>query len=398
MKTIYGKNNGTANVTTGNLIMVVDDTPDNIKTVGELLRGQGYRIIAVTSGEAVFEALQRYTPDLILLDIMMPDVSGIDVCRRLKAIPSVAHIPIIFLSALYFKEYILSGFQAGGVDYVTKPFDALELTARVQTHLEIVESRAIILRQNEELKRLHQVKDDFIGIASHDLRTPLTGIQGMAEIMWKENKPPDKVRYFSKMIFDAAVQLNGLLQNLLDVHRIETIGLEPQRAAFDIIQTAHTIIDQHQERAEAKSISLQIQSERESLIITDDESMVRQILDNLVSNAIKYSPKEKTVIVRICYQKATTKPLKHKSVRIEVHDEGPGISEDDRKKMFGKFIRLSAKPTDGESSTGLGLSITKSFVEALGGRIWCESELGKGTQFIVELPTLNAISADGKQS
>jgi signal transduction histidine kinase len=364
--------------------MVVDDTPSNIQTVGAVLRTQGYRIIAVRCGEDVFPALEQHTPDVILLDIFMPDIDGIEVCRRLKASPSFAAIPVIFLTALSEEEHILKGFEAGGVDYITKPFNASELLARVKTQLEIVHARSIILQQNAELRRLHEVKNDFIGMAAHDLRVALTSIQGLAEILWKQEKPTEKVQYFSKIIFESAQHLHEIVENLLNVHRIEAQGLKPQRDVFDVVQTLHKMIRLFQPRAQVKSITLQLQTTLSSLLTSDDENMVGQIMENLLSNAIKYSPHGKAITIGLeCQARPANTPPR---IRLHVQDQGPGISKLEQQKLFGKFARLSSKPTGSETATGLGLAITKALATALDGDVWCESELGNGARFVVQVP------------
>ena len=161
------------------LILVVDDISKNLQVVGTLLRKEGYRIVPATSGAQALERVRAETPDLILLDLMMPDMDGLEVCRRLKADPSTLSIPVIFLTASNEMEHLVQGFEVGAVDYVTKPFNPPELLARVRTHLELKHARDTIVRYGQELSLLNEEKNEFMGIAAHDLRSPLGTIQGL---------------------------------------------------------------------------------------------------------------------------------------------------------------------------------------------------------------------------
>lgn len=250
----------------------------------------------------------------------------------------------------------------------------------------IVQERTTELQEkNIELEQLNAEKIEFLGIAAHDLKNPLSGIQGTAELLmtFEENLSYDERRKFVSSIYHSSERMFELIKNLLDVNALEDGGMALRLVSFDLNALLNHTIDQYSVRAERKQIRLFYEC-AESMIVFADEQATIQVLENLVSNAVKYSPLGKNIFVRVT--------ALHEKVRVEIQDEGPGISEEDKLKLFGRFARLSAQPTGDEHSTGLGLSIVKKLVEAMNAKVWCESELGKGAMFVVELPKGKAIA------
>jgi len=372
-------------------VLVVDDIPKNLQVVGTMLRNAGYELMPATSGADALESVRVQLPDLILLDLMMPEMDGLEVCRRLKADPVTQAIPVIFLTASNEMEHLVKGFEVGAVDYVTKPFNPPELLARVRTHLELKHARDTIVRYGQELSRLNEEKNEFMGIAAHDLRNPLGAITGYAEIVLEEvgSLPPsasESWKSVAKEVTDCAGRIHEtskrmaeMVQNLLDANRIERGEMQLSLAPTDIGQALNLVVETQRSHATAKQQTIHLERETTPVVAQVDPSVMVQILENLVSNAVKYSPPGKEISVRL---KQHTQ-----GARVEVQDRGPGLNAEDQKKLFGKFARLSAKPTGGEHSTGLGLSIVKKMVEAMNGKVWCESELGRGATFIVEFPS-----------
>ena len=362
------------------LILAVDDISKNLQVVGTLLRREGYRIVPATSGAQALERVRAETPDLILLDLMMPDMDGLEVCRRLKADALTLPIPVIFLTASNEMEHLVQGFEVGAVDYVTKPFNPPELLARVRTHLELKHARDTIVRYGQELSRLNEEKNEFMGIAAHDLRSPLGTIQGFSDLLLEDPEMGrEEQEDFTRRISDTAKRMSEMVQNLLDANRIERGEMKLNLAPTELSAPLGGVVEAYRPRAAAKQQSVHLQNEASPVTVLVDPSVLVQVLENLVSNAVKYSPPGKDIFVRL-------KKLPD-AVRCEVQDEGPGLSAEDQKKLFGKFARLSAKPTGGEHATGLGLSIVKKMVEAMNGQVWCESEPGRGALFIVQFPT-----------
>lgn len=355
-------------------ILVVDDITRSLQVIGTMLLGAGYEVMPTNSGARALERVRIQLPDLVLLDLMMPEMDGIAVCRRLQEDPLTARIPVIFLTASTEMEHLVRGFEAGAVDYVTKPFNPPELLARVRTHVELRQAR-------ERLREMNDEKNEFLGIAAHDLRSPLNAIKGYSELLLEDGdfKPGDAD--ILRKICDAATRMAGMVQNLLDANRIERGELRPNLVPSDLSEVAAFVVDGQRPRAAAKNQSLQWVPSEEPAMAMADRAILVQVLENLVSNAVKYSPPGKPIRVRVFPRESV--------LRVEVQDEGPGLSAEDQKRLFGKFARLSARPTGGENSTGLGLSIVKRMVEAMNGRVWCESEPGRGATFLVEMPRLS---------
>jgi two-component system sensor histidine kinase/response regulator len=353
-------------------ILVVDDITKNLQVVGTMLRNAGYEVMPTTSGAQALERVRVQPPDLILLDLMMPEMDGIEVCQRLKADALTRQIPVIFLTASNEMEHLVKGFEVGAVDYVTKPFNPPELLARVRTHIELKQAR-------ERLREMNDEKNEFMGIAAHDLRSPLNAVKGYSEMVLEDPALGRENAELIQKIHKASARMGEMVQNLLDANRIERGEMKLNLAPTALGPVLNSVIGTQRSHATAKQQTIHFESETTPVVVQADPSVMVQVLENLVSNAVKYSPPGREIFVHL-------KRLLN-GVRVEVQDQGPGLSAEDRKKLFGKFARLSAKPTGGEHSTGLGLSIVKKMVEAMNGRVWCESELGQGAVFIVEFPT-----------
>ncbi|MEW6161488.1 MAG: HAMP domain-containing sensor histidine kinase, partial [Verrucomicrobiota bacterium] len=216
-----------------------------------------------------------------------------------------------------------------------------------------------------------------MGIVAHDLRNPLTAVQGFSELILED---PDldraKIEEIAQRISVTARRLTEMVQKLLDANAIERGELKLNLAPCELSELTLSVAESHRRRAQAKQQLLQVENATAPIMALLDRNLAVQIFENLVSNAIKYSPPGKSIQVRLRRE--------GENVRFEVQDEGPGLSAEDQKRLFGKFARLSAKPTGGENSTGLGLSIAKKMVEAMQGEIWCESEPDHGATFVVQ--------------
>jgi signal transduction histidine kinase len=265
---------------------------------------------------------------------------------------------------------------------VTKPFQEEEVLARVKTHLMLQAQQKQLQEANKQLLQLNQEKNEFLGIAAHDLKNPLSAILGVEQLIEKSIKAEQfvdkaKIIKYSKMIQNSTVYMFNIITNLLDVNIIDSGKIQLNLKRINILPTLSQIVAEYTEKATNKEISLDFAPANKEYIAYVDINKLRQILDNLVSNAVKYSPFGKQVFIRIFTTKNAT-------VCCEIQDEGPGISDDEQTKLFQKFSRLSNLPTNNERCTGLGLFIVKKLVTAMGGKVWCESELGKGSRFVVE--------------
>jgi signal transduction histidine kinase len=261
-----------------------------------------------------------------------------------------------------------------------------QLAIQAKQASEIELANKTLQESNERLHTLNLEKNELMGIVAHDLKNPIGAVRGLADLLQggatggdKNNKDDDgQLSSISGQIIGLADRMLAQVKNLLDANQLESGAMRFQAVQFDIAPLVESAVWQYRSAAEAKNITLYYALTNPSNLVFADEQAMMQVLDNLLSNAVKYSPHGKQVFVRVVGKVG--------AVRVEVQDEGVGISDDDMKKLFGKFTRLSARPTGGEHSTGLGLSIVKKMVEAMNGRVWCESELGKGATFIVELP------------
>lgn len=252
------------------------------------------------------------------------------------------------------------------------------------------EKQEAIEAQNEELRHMNEDKNHFIRILAHDLRNPLNQMQGMADLvlMDSENLNQDQKEHLY-YIKEASEHANNMIAKLLDINALENKNIEPQLEKTDLKHILEKLVNQYHNKAQEKSIAIEWNIPSNLSTLDTDPYYCRQVFDNLINNALKYSPQQSTVYLT-AYEEG-------EYLITEVKDEGPGISEKDQEKLFQKFQKLSAQPTGNEPSTGLGLSIVKKYVEALHGEVWCESEEGKGTAFLVKFPTVNALPRDGVQ-
>ncbi len=366
-------------------ILIVDDNPNNLRLLITLLSEQGYETRPANNGARALNTVQKQKPDLILLDINMPEMDGYEVCRQLKAMPETADIPVLFISANDELHDKVKGFDVGGVDYISKPFEPQELFARVRTHLQLKQAQDQLKALNLQLQasnrffqHLGQVKDEFLGMVSHDLKNPLSSILLFSRYMESRTLSEDKAREMGRLITKAGKRMFRLIEDLLDLNKLEQGELTPELQRFDLLPLVQDVCAEYQEKAQAKAQHLNSAWEMESAWILADPLRVRQVLENLLSNALKFSPPQSEIEIRL-HQEG-------QRVCLRVRDQGPGLSESDQALLFEKFMRLSAKPTGGEHSSGLGLSISKKLVEAMSGTIGCQSQLGQGACFFVTFP------------
>lgn len=362
-------------------ILVVDDTEQNVTVVSQILRSAGYNVIPAFSGTSALGILERRQPNLILLDVMMPDMDGYEVCEKIKAQDNLRSIPVIFLSALHDTDKKVKALEVGGVDYITKPFQEAEVLARVKLHIRTHDLEIQRQLHTQQLEKLNSEKDRLMGIVSHDLRSPLSGIVGLSELLKDAQEPIDVefVRQLSEVIFSTSSHLISLVNDLLDIAKIESgeqhklkLTEEPVKEIFKTVKNIFFQLAKH------KSISLELLQEDELQLIHCDVPKMKQIFNNLISNAIKFTPENGYVYLKH-YQREENNIF-------EVQDTGIGISPEDLPKLYEKFGDHQRLGTDGEKGTGLGMPIVKSFVDLHDGTIEIKSIVGEGTTFVITLP------------
>lgn len=360
-------------------IVIIDDNPSNILLAATLLKKMDYQVFTALDGNSGIEVVNHIKPDLILLDIMMPELDGYQVCEILKKNPDTAEIPVVFLTALKQTENLVKSFEVGGVDYISKPFKKDELIARVKTHIDLKRSRDIILSQNHRLHKLNDEKNSLMHITAHDLKNPLQGISGLVEMLQYHRSEIDDEEYESicQSINASTMHALEIINDLLDAHAIEHGKFQFKLEKTDVSALFNELYEHFDSTAKEKILNLQFEYSQ-NIFVMADLSKFKRVLENIISNAIKFSPEDKNIFVKVSDQ------VDH--IIISIKDEGPGFTEEDKTKLFTKFSKLSAKPTAGESSSGLGLSIVKALVEAMDGKIELESEAGNGAEFKVFMP------------
>lgn len=369
-------------------ILLIDDNPANLQLISHNLRGKGYNMATADNGFAALDrAKESPKPDLILLDIMMPEIDGYKVCEELKKNPETKDIPVIFFTAKISTEDIVRGFEAGAVDYITKPFNAAELIARVETHLKLKFLHEHIEEQNKLLTSLSTEKEELLAIAAHDLKNPLYNISMLAKVIRDDLElSQEEVKEFTEDIVTTSDRMLDLMCNLLDINAIEQGKIKLHLEKVNLNEVIEIVIGFYKERAAEKNIQLIYEPQLDKSYANVDRNAIIQIIDNILSNAIKYSPFDKSVFIKN-YED-------NDFCSFEIKDEGPGLSDADKTKLFGKFVKLSSRPTGNEQSNGLGLSIVKKYVETMNGSVICETELGKGCNFIVRIPVYKSQSIE----
>ncbi|MEI8204828.1 MAG: hybrid sensor histidine kinase/response regulator [Bacteroidota bacterium] len=370
-------------VSDGNIpnILIVDDITANLKVLGDILKSYGYKVRPVPSGAMALQVAEKEIPDLILLDIMMPEMDGYEVCRRLKENKNLCDIPVIFISALNDTSDIVKAFTSGGVDYITKPFQSEEVKARVATHLKICQQKQKLLEQSKQLSDLMKTKDKLFSIISHDLRSPFTVILGYSELLAERtsNFEKIKIKEFATDINTVATATLVLLDNLLEWSRIQRGILVPNIQRINIKEIALGLTELCGETAKRKGVVFQNNIQSDAFAYCD-VNMLKTILRNLISNAIKYTNMDGMVSIDVAHNDSFCE--------INVSDNGTGIPSEKIPLLFHVDRSLSTVGTANEMGSGLGLVLCKELVELQKGRIWFESEVDKGSTFSFSLPNI----------
>lgn len=363
-------------------VLLVDDTLDNLRLLSSILSDQGYKVRSVIRGSMALTAVQASPPELILLDITMPEMSGYEVCQRLKQDPKTAEIPVIFISALDDILDKVRAFGVGGVDYISKPFHLEEVLARVNTHITLSRQRQALQQQKQEIANLSQLKDRLLSTVSHDLKSPLTVILGLSKLMQAALELGDLTQQREML---ARIQASGekmlnLVTDLLDLSRIEE-GMQLELEPVDLVTLLqHQILD-IEFSARQKQISIRVLLPDQPLRVQADTRRIEQVLGNLLSNAIKYTPSQGQITIST----EVTPPW----VKVHVQDTGFGIPANALERIFDRFYRVDLPQHQQETGTGLGLAIAKEIMTQHKGDLTVSSKLGQGSTFTLALPCEN---------
>lgn len=376
------------------LILIVDDLPENVLVLEKTLQKEGYQTEIATTGSEAIERISHIKPDLILLDVLMPNMNGFQVCKIIKSKPENKTIPIIFLTALHEPNYVVEGFEVGGVDYIAKPFNLTELLARVQTHIRLKKALEDndayinkLKKANENLQNtkitlseLNNSKDKFFSIIAHDLRNPFQGFSKLTDYI---NKNFDTLSQeeLKEMISDmnvSAIKLNKLLENLLTWAKIQLGKFSIKFAEHNLKQLVDINIILFQDTAQTKNIEI-INTIPEDFVVYTDLQMMNVVIRNLLSNALKFTDLFGQVKFR-------AKKINH-HILLTIEDNGIGIASDELPLLFAIDSQLIKTGTSGEFGTGLGLILVKELLDRLGSNILVKSYLDKGSSFTIKIPT-----------
>ena len=365
-------------------VLLVDDQPNNLKVLRQALEPVGYNILAAADGLRALDLAQRAQPDLILLDVTMPGMDGFETCRRLKEIETTATIPVLFITARTETEDVVQGFEAGGADYIAKPFRSEEVLARVAVHVCLQQLTTQVQAQNRELQAANREvreadrrKSEYLARMSHDLRTPMNAIIGYTRILLRRFRGALGEREYRNLenIRHCADHLLALLSDIIDLAKIEAGRMDLHPAEVDLSRLVQGCL------ASVGSLvkpGVELCSEGVSgASLHTDEDRLRRVLMNLLSNAVKY-----TEAGHITVALATV----DRDLELSVKDTGAGIPAADLPYIFDEFRQVEGRAGIQPEGSGLGLAIARKSVALLGGTIGVESSQGVGTRFSVRLP------------
>lgn len=366
-------------------ILVVDDVQSNVLLLKALLGREGFNIIYAMNGTEALEKVKSESPDLVLLDVMMPDMDGFEVAGRLKVEPSQAEIPIIFLTALNDSASVVKGFQLGANDFISKPFCREELLIRVEHQLSLVDARRIILRQTEELRKTIAGRDKLYSVIAHDLRSPMASIKMLCNTIMMSIEPGSvDVFEMLEMANKTSEEVFSLLDNLLKWTKSQLGKLSNVPQSVDVVGLVEGVIEVFNPIAESKSIVLALNSSVEFVNVIVDIEMIKSVVRNLLSNAIKFSHKDTTITIQV--EIRNIPDSSDQEVVITVCDKGCGIKEEDQPKLLNEATHFTTFGTNSEEGSGLGLLLCKDFVSKNHGKLWFTSQEGVGSNFSFSLP------------
>lgn len=361
-------------------ILIVDDVMSNVLLLKVLLTNEKFAIATASNGRQALEQVEKENPDLVLLDVMMPDMSGFEVAQHLKSNPNTADIPIIFLTALNSTADIVKGFQVGANDFISKPFNKEELIIRVTHQISLVAAKRLILSKTEELQRTIAGRDKLYSVIAHDLRSPMGSIK-MVLNMLILNLPSEKIGAEMYELLTMANQTTedvfSLLDNLLKWTKSQIGKLNVVYQDVDLVEVTDGVIEIFSMVVSLKKIRIR-EMKPEKMMVNADIDMLKTVVRNLLSNAIKFSKENSEVLVKM-------EEVDGMAV-VSVQDYGCGISEEGQKKLLHTDTHFSTFGTNNEEGSGLGLLLCKDFVVKNGGKLWFTSKEGEGSIFSFSIP------------
>jgi signal transduction histidine kinase len=383
-----------------NKVLIVDDNPKNLQVLGQLLKNMNFYIEFATNGTSALEWLEHAKFDIVLLDINMPGMNGFEVCRKIRSNNELKNMAVIFLTADNDRESILKGFELGAQDYITKPFDKRELLVRIKTHLSLkrsiesledlnqtleqkVEERTrALIHAKEKAEENDQLKTAFLQNLSHEIRTPMNGILGFAQLLKDRVINPDTFADYVEIIVKSGERMMSIINDLVEISKIEAGQLSIKNGEFLINELLDELSVNYSKLAAEKGLEFQTITTSPTAALNSDRDVIHLIMSNLIKNAIKFTPSGLVTIGCECINNTN---------RLFVQDTGIGIAPEKKEIIFDRFVQGDSSISRGYEGAGLGLAIAKAYVEAIGGSIQLESELGKGSLFSFTLPECSTI-------
>jgi signal transduction histidine kinase len=362
------------------LILIVDDTPLNVRLLSSILEIEGYSVVTASNGPDALKLVPETQPDVVLLDVMMPGMDGFEVCRRLRADAASAHLPIVMVTALQDMPDRVQALEAGADDFLTKPVDEVEVLARVKTLVRTKRGRDELENAYRALQRSEGLRDSLSQMLVHDLRTPLTAMIASLDIMltsYRERMDDIQLELL-EMCMNSCRHMVNQVSELLDVGKLESGALELNRESVTAEPLMTTALSQVQSLARNRNIQI---AEPVAVGVPQfqaDAELLRRVLVNLIGNSLKFCPSGSHLAVEATIQEDC--------VLFSVRDDGPGIAPENRERIFDKWGQAESSSAGRKLSSGLGLTFCRLAVEAHGGKIWVESEVGKGSDFRFTIP------------
>lgn len=369
-------------------VLVVDDEELNVRFLSTFLTRKGFIVDVATRGTEALEQIDRVMPDVVLLDVMMPDMDGFEVCRFLRQNPQTKLLPVVMVTALHSIEDEVRALEVGADDFLPKPINNLELMARLRSllrikalHDELKASKLELEQKNKELIELQGFRDSLTQMIIHDLKNPLTGIMGCTEIlMMMSEEMDDRQKTIIKKLDESATTMLRMITDMLDISRLEEKKVKLKKQAFNIRELFEFSLSEFAFLMQKNRLRGRIETEGDNMTVEADKDMIQRVISNLLHNAIKHSLPDNEIVL-----KATRDAQAHR-MYVCVQDFGEGIAPEYHEKIFEKFAQADLKKLGLKTDRGLGLTFCKLAVESHDGKIWVESDIGKGSQFKFYLP------------
>ena len=355
-------------------ILVVDDQPANLRAVSTLLTRHGYEVLIAGNGDDALALAGSQIPDLMLLDMMMPGMDGFELLAEIKLNPGLHRVPAIFLTAAQDRELLLRAFDAGAVDYVTKPFMPEELLARVSAHVRLKLTR-------DRLERVARERQELVNLVAHDLKNPISSVLFASDVLRNDGCKPERIPRYLEMIHESASDAIGYIRRYLEIQA--HTGKSPVAPPVSLREVLLWLVARYELQVESRGMRLEVEGALTDIATDDtmvaiDGLVLRQVAENLISNAMKYAPG--------CAIELSIRNASPGFRQLRVEDRGPGIPPMRQHELFKPFTRLTDDDPDHGMSSGLGLSLAKQILAESGGQLWYEDREGGGACFVMELP------------